>query len=184
MRLIYAPPVTAVTSSLSLTDWVVLGLVAESPAHGFAVARALEADAQLGQVWTVRRSLVYRALDHLEAARLVEPARTERGEQGPHRTVYRATRRGRARLARWLDEPVNHPREFRAELLVKFILLARGNRPLAPLAMRQRARFAVMVDGLAANARDASGADRVVARWRVESVEAISRTLDAVVSEE
>ena len=47
---------------LSITEWVVLGLLAEAPAHGFALARELSRDTTLGQVWTVPRALVYRAI--------------------------------------------------------------------------------------------------------------------------
>jgi DNA-binding PadR family transcriptional regulator len=135
-------------------------------------------------VWTVSRPLVYRAIDHLREQSLIEPARTEAGAKGPHRTVYRATRTGRARLARWLDQPVTHPREVRTELLVKFMLLARRDRPLADLARRQLERFAPMTVGLDQGAREAEGAARVVARWRVESIGAIRRTLEAIVADE
>ena len=47
-----------------LTDWVVLALVVEQPRHGFALARELAADGALGEVWTVPRPLVYRAIDN------------------------------------------------------------------------------------------------------------------------
>ena len=43
-------------------------------------------------------------------------------------------------------------------------------------------RFAPMTDGLDRGARDAVGAERVVARWRVESIGAIRRTLAAIVA--
>jgi PadR family transcriptional regulator AphA len=169
---------------MSLTDWVVLGVIAEEPRHGFSVARELAPDAPTGQVWTVRRPLVYRAIEYLLADCLIEAMRTEPGTQGPHRTVYRATRRGKARLTRWLAEPVDHPREVRSELLVKFVLRARRAEPLTPLAVRQLELFAPVADGLARAARKATGADRVVARWRLESTRAITRTLEAIVADE
>ncbi len=170
--------------TLSLTDWVVLALVAEEPRHGFAVAREVAADGPLGEVWTVPRPLVYRAIDHLREAGLVEPARTEAGSKGPHRTVYRTTRSGAARVVRWLDRPVDHPREVRTELLVKLLLRARRGRPLAPLARDQLARFAGTADALEQRAAAAEGPERVVARWRVESIGAIRRTLEAIVADE
>jgi PadR family transcriptional regulator AphA len=172
------------TVTASLTEWVVLALVAEEPRHGFAVARELAADAALGEVWTVARPLVYRAIDHLRDAGLVVPVRTEAGTQGPHRTVYRATRSGSSRLARWLDQPVTHPRDVRTELLLKLVLRARRGRALAPLARRQLEQFAAVTVGLEQRAATATGADRVVARWRAESIGAIRRTLDAVVADE
>jgi len=170
--------------TLSLTDWVVLALVAEEPRHGFALAKELGAEATLGEAWTVPRPLVYRALDHLREAALVTPARTEAGAQGPHRTVYRVTRSGASRVARWLDQPVDHPRDVRTELLVKLLLRARRGRPLAPLARRQLDRFASVSGGLEQRAAVATGPERVVARWRVESIGAIRRTLEAIVADE
>lgn len=169
---------------MSLTDWTVLALVVAEPRHGFSVARELAPDAPLGQVWTVRRPLVYRAFEHLAQLRLIEPSRTERGDQGPNRTVYRATRTGRARIGRWLHTPVDHPRDVRTELLVKFALLANGGEPLRPLAEAQQARFAPVASGLARQAEHASGSDRVVALWRLESSRAITRTLEAVIADE
>jgi PadR family transcriptional regulator AphA len=169
---------------MSLTDWVVLAVIAEEPRHGFSVARELAPDAPIGQVWTVRRPLVYRSLEYLAADGFIEASRTERGTQGPHRTVYRATRSGKARLARWLDEPVDHPRDVRSELLVKFVLRARRDEPLAPLALRQLELFAPVTEGLARAARRTTGADRVVARWRLENTRAITRTLDAIIADE
>ena len=169
---------------MSLTDWIVLAVLAEEPRHGFSVARELAPDAPIGQVWTVRRPLVYRAIEYLAADGLIEASRTEPGTQGPHRTVYRATRTGRARLTRWLDAPVDHPRDVRAELLAKFVLRARRDDPLAPLALRQLELFAPVAEGLAGAARRATGADRVVARWRLESTRAITRTLEAIVADE
>jgi DNA-binding PadR family transcriptional regulator len=169
---------------MSLTDWVVLGLIAEEPRHGFAAARELAPAAPVGQVWTVRRPLVYRAIEYLAHDGLIEASRTEPGAQGPHRTVYRTTRAGRAQLARWLGAPVDHPRDVRSELIVKFVLRVRRGEALTPLAQRQLELFAPVADGLARAARQAAGADRVVARWRLESVRAITRTLDAVVADE
>ena len=175
---------TSGVPGMSLTDWIVLAVIAEEPRHGFSVARELAPDAPIGQVWTVRRPLVYRSLEYLASDGLVEESRTEPGTQGPHRTVYRATRTGKTRLARWLDEPVDHPRDVRSELLVKFVLRARRGEPLTPVAVRQLELFAPVADGLARAARRATGADRVVARWRLESTRAITRTLEAIVADE
>jgi PadR family transcriptional regulator AphA len=169
---------------MSLTDWVVLAVIAEEPRHGFSVARELAPDAPIGQVWTVRRPLVYRSLEYLAADRSIKPSRTEPGAQGPHRTVYGVTRTGRSRLGHWLVQPVAHPREVRSELLVKFVLRARRGERLTPLAVAQLELFAPVADGLARAARRSTGADRVVARWRLESMRAITRTLEAIVHDE
>lgn len=170
--------------SLSLTDWVVLGVLAETPRHGFAVAREVAAGAELGQIWTIRRPLVYRSLDHLSDLGLVEPRVVEPGDQGPHRTVLAPTRSGRARLQRWLDQPVEHPRDVRTELLVKFALRTRRGLPLRPLATAQQAKFGDILSGLEQRVHDTRNTPRVIAQWRHEANVAIQRFLDAVIAEE
>ena len=54
---------------LSPTEHAVLGVLAEAPTHGFAIAKDLAPGTSVGRVLTVRRPLVYRALDRLVAAR-------------------------------------------------------------------------------------------------------------------
>ena len=70
-------------TKLSLTEWVVLGLIDEEPRHGFAAARELKSSAEIGQVWMVSAPLVYRAFERLESAELIERLGTEPGEKGP-----------------------------------------------------------------------------------------------------
>ena len=99
---------------------------------------ALGEDGVLGHVWTVPRPLVYRALQQLEHAGLVEAVGEEASARGPRRTTLRVTRRGRARLKRWLGEPVERPRDVRSMLMLKLALLhERGRRP--PTAPRRAA---------------------------------------------
>ena len=176
--------VQAKTLPQTLTDWFVLGLVTEDRRHGFSAARELRAEEPLGKVWTVHRPLVYRAFEHLHAAGLIEPTHVEPGDQGPQRTVFRATRAGRECFGRWLDDVVEHPRDARAELLAKFVFLARRGQPLAPLAKRQLEQFEPVTQGLERAAGDAVGTDRLITRWRLETVRTINSTLDAFASEE
>jgi DNA-binding PadR family transcriptional regulator len=170
--------------ALSITDWIVLGVAAEARRHGFAIANELKADSQLGHVWTVHRPLVYRAIEHLEKVGLIERAGTEPGEHGPQRTLLRTTRAGRVLLQDWLAEPVKHPRDVRNELMAKFILLARKGEAIAPLAVIQLEEFAPLASGIANSAAEAKGADRLVALWRAESMQATVRLLQRVAAEE
>src|SRR4051794_41898422 len=68
---------------LTTGEWAVLGLVAEGPTHGFAVARALEPAGEVGRVWSMRRPLVYRTLEVLEGRELTLTAGTEARTAGP-----------------------------------------------------------------------------------------------------
>src|SRR4029079_16632136 len=112
VRAVVAPP------DLSLTDWAVLGIVAEAPTHGFAIARALSATGDVGQVWTVARPLVYRSLTTLADRGLIEERGETQSGHGPTRTMVRATRAGRAALVRWLDKAGEHAREGRNAALM------------------------------------------------------------------
>jgi len=159
---------------LSLTEWVVLALVAEAPSHGFAIAKELESESDLGRVLTVHRPLVYRALDRLRAHELVEAATTEPG-RGPTRTVMRVTRRGRSALKAWFVAPVEHVRELRIEFLAKLRLTERIDGDPSALVAAQRGE---LVDRLANLASQDS--DDVVDLWRQHNAVAAQAFLDSL----
>jgi PadR family transcriptional regulator AphA len=123
---------------LSLTEHTVLALLAEGRTHGFAISRELVPGGDIGRVLTVRRSLVYRALDRLVALGLAEPVKTEPGDAGPQRVVHSITPSGEDRLQRWLEEPVRHVRDIRLAFLLKTTLLLRADRSPLPLIRAQR----------------------------------------------
>lgn len=129
---------SAVLLTPSLTEWAVLGLLGGGPAHGFALARELGTAAPLGRIITVRRPLVYRALDRLEAVGWCAPVQTEPGKAGPDRTVYRITPKGRRGLKRWLSQPVTHVRDLRIEFLLKVGLNRRDGEEIDDLVSRQQ----------------------------------------------
>ena len=124
----------------SVTEYAVLGILAEEPSHGFAISKQLEAESDVGRVITVRRPLVYRALDRLVEAGYAEPVTTEQGE-GPQRVIHRVTRKGRNRLRAWLSQPVDHVRDLRIEFLLKLALLRRSEQ--SPLALIRAQRVAL-----------------------------------------
>ncbi len=124
----------------SLTEYSVLGLLAEGPTHGFAISKALQPETEVGRVITVRRPLVYRALDRLVDFGLAEPAHTEPGTAGPNRVIHRVTRTGQRRLDSWLASPVGHVRDMRIEFQLKLALLQRlGRSPLQLVVLQRRA---------------------------------------------
>lgn len=122
---------------LSVTEYAVLGLLAERPSHGFALAKELGADTEVGRVLTVRRPLVYRALDRLVEQGLAEAAHIEQGDAGPRRAIHRVTRHGRRSLRNWLQSPVAHVRDVRIEFLLKLTLLQRSGRSPSRLISAQ-----------------------------------------------
>ena len=165
----------------SVLDHVVLRLVCEKPQHGFAISKELDADESLVTVMKVRRPLVYRSINSLEAAGLIKPSKTEAGVQGSERTVYSPTARGKATSAEWLESIVEHPRDARIELLAKFVLRGRSNMSNTRLAKRQRDLFSTFAKDFKIRERSADPNTKLVARWRYESISAMIRLLDSVI---
>jgi DNA-binding PadR family transcriptional regulator len=151
----------------------VLGLLDEAPGHGFALARELSPSGALGRIITVRRPLVYRALDRLVADGMATPDRTEPGAGGPARTVHGITEHGRSVLAAWLDEPVPHIRDLRIAFLLKIALLRRNRKPAADLIARQRQALRAPLAALS-SAREGD----VVDLWRRQNALAVASFLD------
>jgi DNA-binding PadR family transcriptional regulator len=168
---------------LTVGEWAVLGLLAEEPSHGFAIARAMANDGEVGKVWSVRRPLVYRAIETLAAMELVRAAGTEASAAGPQRTVLQATPTGKRAVTRWLRQPVEHVRDARSLLMLKLLFLTRREADLAPLLAAQRERFATLASRLAGAAAAAEGFDRALVLWRLESTTAAVRFVEAMLAE-
>jgi DNA-binding PadR family transcriptional regulator len=167
---------------LTTGEWAVLGVVAEGPTHGFAVARSLEPGGEVGRVWSMRRPLVYRTLDVLADRELTRTAGTEASTAGPQRTLVEVTGDGDQQVAEWLQSPVEHVRDARSQLLLKLLFLDR--RGLAPDALlaAQSERFREQERELRNRLDEAEGFTRTLALWRVENTAAAVRFVDALVS--
>lgn len=161
---------------LSLIDQVVLALLVEEQQHGFGVFGSIQHDEALSMAISVRRPLIYRSLNDLESAGLITPTRTEDGERGAPRTIYRATTRGKHTTEAWLNSIVTHPRDARLELLAKFALRARRSMPNRRFASEQRRHFETFANSLSTTAPLTPTAE-LVRKWRYESINAMIRLL-------
>lgn len=161
-------------TQLSQTEYVVLGLLAEGPSHGFAIARDLEADGPVGQILTVRQPLVYRALGRLVEAGLAEPVSVEPGDAGPQRVIHRITSLGRRHLMSWLTQPVEHVRDLRIEFLLKLVLLHRSG--TSPLSLVEEQR-AALHETLTALENPAAESTDPVELWRKHNAAAAAAYL-------
>jgi DNA-binding PadR family transcriptional regulator len=104
-------------------QYAILGLISARAdgAHGYQLKTAF--DALYGDFWSLNYGQLYRTLDRLDRAGLVE--RTEQVQSGrPSRKVYRITASGRQSLDDWLLlPPSDEPRPLRDELSVKLLFL-------------------------------------------------------------
>jgi len=153
-------------TELTLTEWVVLALIAEGPTHGWAVVRAMRPQGSLGMVWSSRAPLVYRAIRILTDAGLVRAAGSADGK-GPSRTVLEATPAGHEAVGDWLAQPVAHVRDLRSEFLAKLLLLERRGLDPERLISRQQEHLETLARRLDVQLADASDRSRrLVTLWR------------------
>lgn len=172
-----------VERELAPGEWSVLALLAEEPGHGWALARQMSRDGEIGRVWALGRPLVYRALELLESRRLIEPAGSERGIRGPNRTVFRATPAGREELAQWLEQPVEHVRDVRSLLLLKLVLIDRAGLDREPLLHAERDVVVPAVKALEQRLAESAGSEAIFVRFRLESTRAVVDFIDGLLAE-
>lgn len=164
---------------MSLPEWLVLTILSQHAAHGFAVAQLTAPGGDLGRVWQVPKAVVYRAIGRLLDAGLITAEGTEPG-QGPQRTVYTVTADGRDAAARWLHAPVEHVRQIRSELLLKLALLDRAGESPVPLLQAQRTALEPLVRAIEARRARSSGFDTTLLAWRRANAVAALDFLDAI----
>ena len=95
------------SSPLALT---VLALLNYEPLHPYGVQRLLKQWGKDQVVNVGQRAGLYRTIERLLAAGLIEVRGTGRDQQYPERTVYEATDAGRAAARVWLEEMLANPR--------------------------------------------------------------------------
>jgi PadR family transcriptional regulator AphA len=167
---------------LSAGEWAVLALLSEEPAHGFALARAMAPDGEVGQVWALRRPLVYRALETLAQRRLIRPAATVPSQSGPQRTILRVTPAGRQAVTDWLGQPVNHVRDARSLLMLKLLFITRREADPAPLLTAQRTQFTAQAEQLRTAVEETDGFDRTLLLWRLHTTAAAVQFTEEMLS--
>src|SRR5258708_17311644 len=133
---------------LSLAEWLVLCLIRERSQYGFALARLLGSEGDVGRIWRVPKPVVYRALARLEDLTLVRATEQQPSRQGPARSPASVTPAGRKLAAAWLNRPAGHNRDVRSELLVKLALLDRSGADPRPLLDAQREQLIPVAQAL------------------------------------
>jgi len=134
----------------------ILGLLAETPLHGYEVKTRFESI--LGHTWEVNIGQVYSTLQRLERDNWVE-AVGERGDRG--KQAYQLTAQGRQALDHWLSEPEAEPQQLHDELFIKLMLMRRlANGNLEGLIARQRRVYLQHLRNLAELERHARAENR------------------------
>jgi DNA-binding PadR family transcriptional regulator len=169
---------------LSLAEWLVLCLVREEPTYGLVLVGLLSRDGGgLGQVWSVPKAVIYRALQRLEALGLIRTVGEQRTSQGPVRSLFEATPAGQAAAGTWLGTPVEHARDVRSELMVKLALLDRSGTDSRDLLQAQLARLLPVAAALEDRLRATTGFEHTLVLWRYEAMTATLRFLEALMAQ-
>jgi PadR family transcriptional regulator AphA len=167
---------------LSMAEWLVLCLLCEEPAYGLVLTAQLARGSRMGQVWWVPKSMVYRALQRLERACLIQAKGKQRTASGPARSLYEATPAGQAAAGAWLRRPAEHARDVRSELMVKLALLDRTGGDPRELLQAQLDRLLPVAAALDDRLAATTGFEHALALWRRESVSGTLRFLEALTS--
>ena len=172
-------PAATSLPEMSLPEWLVLAILSQQPAHGFAVAQLTAPGGDLGRVWQIPKAVVYRAIGRLHDAELIAPEVTEPG-LGPQRTVYAATPSGHEAAGQWLRTPVEHVREIRSQLLLKLALLDRAGQDPSGLLRAQRAVLEPIAAAIEARHVASAGFDATLLAWRRATAVAALDFLDRI----
>jgi DNA-binding PadR family transcriptional regulator len=151
-------------------------LLWESPMHPYQMQRMLK-ERRKEDVLDVRLAAVYRLVERLEGAGLIEPLGTSREGRRPERTVYRITEAGRELSDEWLRDMLAKPaREyprFPAALSVAGVLSP-------DVIARQLRTRAVLIEGeLARMDAETRAVQHVLARIHLLEVEHAQAVLRA-----
>src|SRR6201981_2829833 len=169
---------------LSLAEWLVLCLVREEPTYGLVLVGLLARDGRLGQVWSVPKAVVYRALQRLEPLGLIRTGGEQRTRQGPGRSAFPAPPAGDAAARAWLSTPVEHPRDVRSELMVKLALLDRSGIDSQDLLQAQLDRLLPVAAALDDRLRATTGFEHTLVLWRHEAMAATLRFLQTLAAQD
>ncbi len=124
-----------------------LALISEQPRHPYEIQRLLRGRHKTYAVGKTRE--LYRAIEGLDAAGLIEQLETSREGRRPERTVYRITPDGREHLENWLadllEAPVQHDLVFSIAMgLIAYLDQDRARDALSARTVSLRAALAAL----------------------------------------
>ena len=117
-------------SSAHTLEYILLGLIREEPAHGYALYEKLRSTSELSLIWQVKRSKLYYLLDKLETDDLLVSSITSQGPY-PDRKVFQITSRGNEILEKWIYSPVMSSRYVRLAFLSKLYFILKQDKGTA-----------------------------------------------------
>ena len=119
-------------------EHALLGLLKQSPLHGYQLHRLLSDPDGLKRVWHLKQAQLYALLGKLEEAGYISGSIQQQASHPPRR-VYRLTKAGQEAFQNWLSSPVSRPRQMRQEFQAKlYFARLEGNEACTRLISIQR----------------------------------------------
>jgi PadR family transcriptional regulator, regulatory protein AphA len=120
-------------------EFILLGMISETPMHGYDVFKILQQPGGMSEIWHVNQSNLYALLDGLEEKGYLLSHQIQIGNS-PTRKEFHLTSAGAAIFDKWVREPVNHGRDMRQEFLAKLYFALKENpETIKTLVIRQKA---------------------------------------------
>jgi DNA-binding PadR family transcriptional regulator len=174
------------STSLSTTEFSVLGLLSRGEHSGYDMKKAAEAG--VGYVWTAAKSHIYAVLPRLVEGGFATTRRVTQ-ERRPDKQVYRITKKGEQALLEWLEEPVQERAGSRSPFLLKLFFGGRMSKEALVAhverkreeAVRELAEYREIEERI----RDDHGSyyGYVTLRWGLAQAEAWIRWADEILAE-
>ena len=158
--------------NIDLISAACLVLISRGESHGYELAKQFEPGTPIGEVLTLSRPVVYRAVKSLEAQQLVRSIEST-GVRGQLKWKLKCTASGERSSKQWLASPVQNLRDLRSEFLVKILLLQVLEQSSKQLIKNQRNTLNARVKTLITDTSPAP-----VSIWRREQARAALRFLD------
>ncbi len=124
------------------TEYILLGALMDGPRHGYEIRRFM--DETLETTWFVGTSQLYLLLKKLEHSGLLKSSLRHQKSR-PSKRIFALTPQGQTAFMRWLNQPIEHVRDFRFEFLAKlfffFHLSLKGGEKLIHSQIQEFEKF-------------------------------------------
>lgn len=108
-----------IINNIKDTEISILGLLIDSPAHGYQINKMISELSDIGVIWKINIANLYAVLKKLENAGYIQ-SEIYIDKNRPARNRYALTERGGELFAQWIKSPVSQGRDFRILFLLKF----------------------------------------------------------------
>lgn len=163
------------------TEYILLGLAARGPVHGYDLHKKLGALDGLSAIWSVKQSQVYALLDKLENMGYLQGEAVP-GTAAVQRKQYRLTAAGRQAFEVWMTSAALHPREMRQEFLARLYFASQTGATITrQLIDAQYAACRAWQENVRAALEDGAELEnfqRVVTAYRLSQINAMLDWLD------